>query len=633
MVNVPPGPRALLSAAHGPLFGREGECNLLKRLLTEALEPRSQILVLRGEAGIGKTVLLDHLTSNAAGWRVARTAGVEAEKELAYAGLQQLCASIPEAVESVPLPQRDALATAIGLRGGDAPDRLLVALGVLGVIAEVAARQPLLCLVDNFQQLDRASAQALGFVARRLRAESVVLVFASRPNCDDTSLTGLPDLRLSGLREADARALLESALLAPLDPAVRDQLVAETQGNPLALLELPRRLTPADLAGGFALPSAPLPGVRPEHALTRRLVVLPADTRQLLLLAAADPLGEPALLWGAAELLGIRPTAVEAATAGGLLDIGARVRFRHPLLRSTVYQAASGEERRRVHRALADATDPTTDPDRQAWHRANAVSGPDEDVADQLERCAQRASARGGTAAAAAFLTRAMELTSAPGRRGARALAAARPTIDAGALESAAELLRVAERAPLSDREQAEAERLWAELAFMLTHGGEAPALLLKAATRLQGLDVSLARETYLEALSAALFAGRLAVDVGVTQAAGAARVAPRQIGPPRPSDLLLDGLAVRCSDGFPAGAPLLQRALLAFRSADLLPEEGLRWLFRASTAALDLWDDESWEVLASRHLRLARDTGALAVLPLRSDASNRHARLRRRAH
>jgi DNA-binding CsgD family transcriptional regulator len=617
MVSVCPGPVALWPANHPWLFGRGNECEALERLVAQALEPRSQILVLRGEAGIGKTALLDHLASSASGCAVARAGGIEAEIELAYAGVQQLCGPMVDLIDRLPRPQRNALATAIGLNEGDAPDRFHVGLGMLSLFAEVAAQQPLLCVVDDFQWLDHTSAQTLGFVARRLQMEPIVMIFAARPIGDHTILSGLPELQLSGLREADARMLLESALLAPVDPAVCDQLVAETRGNPLALLELPRGLTPAELAGGFGLPNALPIGVRLEEEFRRRWIGLPADTRLLLLVAAADPIGEPGLLWRAAEQLGMGPTAADAAMAAGLLDIGPRVRFPHPLVRSTVYRAASCEDRRRAHRALADATDPATDPDRRAWHLASAVAGTDEDVAAELERSAQRAAARGGTSAAAAFFSRAMELSPAPPRRGTRAVAAARLSLDAGALEEAAELLRVAERSPINDVDRAQVERLRAELAFMLTRAGEVPSLLLKAAQRLAPLNVPLARETYLEALSAAQSAGRLAVGVDVRQAAQAARAAPPPIGPPRAPDLLLDGLALRFTDGLHAGAPILKLALRAFRGADLSPEEGLRWLYRASTTALDLWDDESWEVLATRHVRLARDAGALAVLPL----------------
>ncbi len=575
------------------------------------------MLVLRGEAGIGKSALLDYVSARATGCRVARTAGVEAEMELAFAGLHQLCAPMLDHVDGLPPPQRDAVATAVGLHAGAAPDRFLVGLGVLSLLAEAAEKEPLVCVIDDAQWLDRASAQTLAFVARRLQAEPIVMLVATRPAVDEGMFAGLPELVVRGLSDAQARSLLDAVLLSPLDPAVRDTLAAEAQGNPLALLELPRRLTPAELAGGFGLPTATPVVIRLEETFRRRLVELPPDTRKVLLVAAADPLGDPELLWRATELLGITSDAADPALAAGLFQIGRRVRFRHPVVRSTVYRAGPGEDRRRAHRALADVTNPDVDPDRRAWHHACAVVGTDESVAQELERSAQRALARGGAAAAAAFLARAVEVTPEPDSRGARAVAAARAAIDAGAPEAGSELLALAERCPLAEVDRAKLERLRAELAFTMTRGNEAPALLLSAAKRLEPLDVRLARETHLEAVSAAQFAGRLAVGVDVVAAARAARAAPRPAGPSRAPDLLLDGLAVRSTDGYAAGAPLLQAAMGAFRGADVSVEENLRWLFGASTTALDLWDDETCEVLASRHLRLARDTGALAVLPL----------------
>ncbi|MDQ3895844.1 MAG: AAA family ATPase [Actinomycetota bacterium] len=602
---------------HAALHGRGRECAMLDRLIARARRAESQVLVLRGDAGIGKTALLDYLSAAATDYSVVRAAGVEAEMELAFAGLQQLCAPMLDHVDRLPGPQRDALATAVGLHAGAAPDRFLVGLGVLSLLAEVTEKEPLLCVIDDAQWLDRASAQTLAFVARRLQAEPIVMLIATRPTLGEDVFARLPELVVRGLSDAHARSLLDAVLLSPLDPAVRDRLAAEAQGNPLALLELPRSLTPADLAGGFGLLTATPVVIRLEETFRRRLVELPPDTRMLLLVAAADPLGDPGLLWRAAERLGITSDAADAATAAGLVEIGRYVRFRHPVVRSTVYRAAPGADRRRAHRALADVTDPKDDPDRRAWHHACSVIATDESVAQELEHSAQRALARGGAAAAAAFLARAMAVTPEPGSKGARAIAAARASIDAGAPEAGSELLAVAERCPLAEVDRANLERLRAELAFTLTRGNEAPALLLSAAKRLEPLDVKLARETHLEAVSAAQFAGRLAVGVDVLGAAEAARAAPRPVGPPRPPDLLLDGLAVRFTDGYAAGAPLLQRALRAFRGPDVSVEENLRWLFRASTAALDLWDDDTWEVLASRHLQLARDTGALAVLPL----------------
>jgi DNA-binding CsgD family transcriptional regulator len=531
--------------------------------------------------------------------------------ELAFAALQQLCLPLLDRLDRLPAPQRDALGVAFGLRAGDAPDRFLVGLAVLSLLAEVAEEQPVVCVVDDGQWLDRASAQALVFVARRLLAESVALVLATRDPSDE--LRGFQELVIEGLRDGDARALLGSAVGVPLDERVRERIVAETRGNPLALLELPRGLTTAELAGGFGLPDAPGLSGRIEDSFRRRLAGLSADTQRLLLVAAAEPVGDPVLMWRAAALLGIGVQA--AAETDGLLAIGARVTFRHPLVRSAVYRAASAEDRQKVHRALADATDPQLDPDRRAWHLAHATSGFDEDVASELEHSASRAQARGGLAAAAAFLERAAALTPEPSRRAERALAAARAKHQAGAPDAALRLVAIAESGPLDELQRAQVDLLRAQIAFVVRYGRDAPPLLLKAAKRLEPLDIALARETYLEALSAALVAGRLASGRGVLEVAKAARAVPPALEGPRASDLLLDGLAKLIAEGNAAGAPMLRRALSAFRSDDISREEGLRWLALACRIAMDLWDDESWQALSASQVQLARDAGALAVL------------------
>ena len=501
------------------------------------------------------------------------------------------------------------------MSAGEAPDRFLIGLAVLSLLSDVAESRPLVCLIDDVQWLDRASSQALAFVARRLLAESVGLIFALRAASDE--LTGLPELVVEGLGGGDAHALLSVALRGPLDEGVRDRIAAETRGNPLALLELPRGLTPAELAGGFGLPEAPpLPG-RIEESFRQRVERLPAETQRLLLLAAAEPVGDRRLLWRASALLGIGVGAAAPAEADGLLEIGAHVRFRHPLVRSAVYRAASLDERRTAHRALAEATDLRVDPDRRAWHRAQAAVEPDEAVAAELERSAGRAQARGGLAAAAAFWERAAGLTVEPARRGERALAAAQAKQQAGAPDAALGLLATAEEGPLDDLQRARVDLLRAQIAFAVNRGSDAPPLLLRAAKRLEPLDLVLARETYLDAFGAAMFAGRLATGSGLLNVASAARAAPSSSQPPRAPDLLLDGLARRFTEGYSAGAPTLKRALDAFRSKDLPTEEGLRWLWLACTTAVDLWDDVTWEVLADRHLQLVRGAGGLALLPI----------------
>jgi DNA-binding CsgD family transcriptional regulator len=600
------------------LRGRASECEALDRLLGAVRAGESRALVLRGEPGVGKSTLLEYLVQRAAGCRVVQAAGVQSEMELAFAGLHQLCASMLDRLERLPAPQRDALGTAFGLGTGEAPDRFLVGLAILSLLAEVAEERPLLCVVDDAQWLDRASAQTLQFVARRLMAESVALVFAARESCgEEEALAGLPDLLVEGLSDDAASALLGSVVSWPLDERVRDRIVAETRGNPLALLELPRGLTPPELAGGFGLPDAgALPG-RIEESFQRRLGTLPADGQLLLLIAAAEPVGEPLLLWRAARRLGIGVQAKAPVAATGLLEFGSRVWFRHPLVRSAVYRAASLSARRRVHGALADATDPEVDPDRRAWHRAQATAGPDEDVAGELERSAGRAQARGGMAAAAAFLEKAAELTPEPARRGERALAAAEAKRLAGAHDAALALLAGAEAGPLDELQRARLDLLRAQIAFASRRGRDAPSLLLRAAKRLEPLDVALARDTYLDAVSAAMFVAHLFSDVGALEVGQGARAAPRPPEPLRAADLLLDGLAVLITEGYAAGVPTLKRALSAFRSEQISRAEELRWLWLAGRTAGLLWDFDTWDVLTARHVRVAREAGALTVLTM----------------
>jgi DNA-binding CsgD family transcriptional regulator len=598
-------------------MGRRGERDVLERLIEAVRAGESRALVVRGEPGVGKTALLEYVVEQAAGCRVARAAGVQSEMELAFAGLHQLLAPMLDRVERLPVPQRDALRTAFGLSPGVAPARFFVALAVLSLVSDVAEERPLICVVDDEQWLDRASAQVLAFVARRLEAESVGMVFAARGRSDE--LAGLPELAVEGLREDDALTLLDSLLTGPLDARVRDQIVGETRGNPLALLELARGFTPAELAGGFGLTGALPLSTSIEERFRRRLDALPPETRRLMQLAAADPVGEPLLVWRAAERLGIRPRAATPAAEAGLLEIGARVRFRHPLVRSAAYRSASSQERQDVHRALADATDPETDPDRRAWHRAHAASEPDEDVAEELERSAGRAQARGGLAAAAAFLERSAMLTPEPARRAQRLLAAARAKRDAGALDAALGLLVAVEAGPLDAMGIAEVEHLRGQIALEQRRDRDAGRLLASAARRFEPLDADVARETHLEALGAAM-AADLVIPGGPAAAAEAARAAPPGPEPPRAVDVLLDAFALRLTDGYAAAAPALTRALELLLALDPADDEVGRWLWlaggRASAiVALELWDAESWHALAAREAQFARDTGALVHL------------------
>ena len=597
------------------LRGRRGECAAVNRLLEGVGAGHSGVLVVRGEAGVGKTALLDYAIESARDLRVVRTVGVESEMELPFAAVHQLCAPMLDRSEGLPSAQRHALASVFGLDGGTRPDRFLVALAVLSLLSEVAAERPLVCVVDDAQWLDRASSQALGFVARRLLEESIVMLVATRERGDD--FTGLRELVLGGLRDAEARALLRSVVPGRLDERVCERIVAETRGNPLALLELPRGLSPSQLAGGFGLPDA-LPLSAPiRERFMRRIEEMPRATRMLLLIAAEEPVGDPSLVWHAAERLGIPSEAVAPAERAGLLEIGSRVRFRHPLVRSAVCQAACPAERRRAHWALADATDPQADPDRRAWHLAQATVEPDERVAVELERCADRAQGRGGLAAAAAFLERAVRMTVDPSRRACRALAAARATYLAGGPEAAMRLLGIAKAGSLDEFGHARVDLLRAQIAFASTRSVEARLLLLRAARRLEPLDVALARETYLDALTAAYFAAGLARGGTVQEVAEAALAAPPAPVPPRLPDLLLDGLATRCTAGYPAAVPLLRRATHAFTATDVPDEDVVRWMWIAGYVAVDLWDDDTFALLASRHCDHASETGAFTALPL----------------
>ncbi|MCV7444459.1 AAA family ATPase [Mycobacterium paraense] len=592
-------------------MGRQAECAVLDQLVEAIFAGQSRALVLHGQAGIGKSALLDYVSARALGCNVVRAAGVQSEMELAFAALHQLCGPMLHLLDRLPEPQRDALRTAFGMVTGPPPDRFLIGLAVLGLLSEGADQRPLICLVDDEQWLDHASAQVLALVARRLVAESVGLIFAARVPGRD--LTALPHLAIGGLQDAEARALLDSALTGPLDPQVRDQIVAETHGNPLALMELPRGLTAQQLAGGFGLPGAARVSGTVEESFRRRITALPDSTRQLLVLAAAEPTGDSALIWQAAEWLGIDADAAEPAVDAGVAEFGDRVSFRHPLARSAAYHSTPVQQRQRAHQALAEVTDAPSDRDRRAWHLAQATAKPNDDVADELERSAGRARARGGIAASAAFLERATFLTVDPAGRVQRALDAAAAKAEAGAFDAALDLIARAETGQMSDSQRARVDLIRAQLAFVTNRGSDAPPLLLRAAERLETTDVALSRATYLEAMSAAMFAGRLAGDCGVTEVARAARVSPRLRDDCLP-DLLLDGFVARFADGYAESVPKFRRAVDAALAS---PGEDLLCLWLASIAALDIWDDRGWDLVSAHHVEVARATGALTELPL----------------
>jgi DNA-binding CsgD family transcriptional regulator len=600
---------------------RDAERDALERLVSVVRAGQSRVLVLRGEAGVGKTALLRHLSGAADGCRIARAAGVESEMELAFAGLHALCAPMLDRLGHLPGPQRDALSTAFGLSAGPPPDRFFVGLAVLSLLADTAEERPLLCIVDDAQWLDRVSAQTLAFVARRLLAERVGLVFGLRESSDAHVLEGLPELVIEGLPADEARLLLDAAIPGPLDERVKARILGEAGGNPLALRELPRGLTPAELAGGFGLPDTRPLASRLEHGFLQRVHTLPRDSQLLLLIAAAEPVGDLGLLWRAAEQPGIGAEAGRPAEAAGLIELGARVRFMHPLVRSAVYRGAAPSDRRDAHRALAEATDAVLDPDRRAWHRAHATAAPDEAVAAEMERSAGRAQARGGLTAAAAFLERAAELTPDPALRVERSLAAAQAKLDVADPAAASDLLAAAELGPVDALQRARLERVRAQIAFASRRGRDAPPLLLEAARRLEPLDAPMARETYLEAIASAMYAGRLGSGPSEREVAEAARATHPG---PGSADELLNALITRFTEGYAESVAPLSQVVLSFTG-----EQDTRWLWLACRLAQDLWDDELWHALATRGVRVARETGALSLLPVMANylaAFNVHA-------
>jgi DNA-binding CsgD family transcriptional regulator len=596
------------------LFGRRKECEVIDRLLADARGGQSGVLVIRGEAGVGKTALIDYAVGAGSEFRVMRVAGTESEMELPFAALHRLYAPLPDHRDRLPGPQREALEITFGMSPGRAPDRFLVGLAVLGAFADAAEARPLLCIVDDAQWLDQASAQTLAFVARRLHAESVVIVFAARTPLRE--LQGLPELEVTGLAAPDARELLASVLPGPLDEDVFERFIVETDGNPLALLELSSGMTPGQVAGGFGGPLAVDLPRRIEESFRRRRETLPEDTQLLLLVAAAEPAGDPAVVWRAAERLEVEPSALEPAERAGLLEIDSLVHFRHPLVRSEVYRAATPVQRRRAHEALAEATDPEADPDRRAWQLAGAAPDADEGVASELESAAGRAQERGGLAAAAAFIARAAALTPEPQERTRRTLLAAQAHYEAGSLDDALALLDAIDPSEVDDRSRAKVHLLRAQITYAWRRNRDAEPLLLEAARELEAVDPDLARATYLEALNAALFAGRLASEGGLAELSAAALAGPPPPDSPGPNDLLLKGLATWFTDSYAAAAPLVKDALGAFRADRGRRPYPTRSLFLAGWAAAELWDADTWSLLTERQLTRARETGELTTVP-----------------
>jgi DNA-binding CsgD family transcriptional regulator len=600
------------------LLGRASERRRIDDVLARAREGQSAVLVVRGEPGIGKTAMLRYAARRATGFRVVQVEGVQAELELPFSGIHSLCAPLLGSLEELPEPQRNALLVAFGARSGDTPDRFLVAVAVLTLLATAATERPLLCLVDDAQWLDVTSIAALGFVARRLGADAVAMVFAVREPATTAALHGLPPFQLEGLDEPAARALLSRALPGGLHERVRDRIIGETRGNPLALVELSKRMSPAERAGGFPQPATGDLPDRLTQEYQERVAKLAEPTQQLLLLAAAEPLGDAALLWRAADRSSIEPTALAAATEAGLLEIDDQVRFHHPLVRAAVYGAASVDARRRAHQALAEASRPGLGHQSRAWHRALAAAEPDEAVARDLEDSAGRAERRGDLAAAAALLDRATTLTPDPARQAGRALAAADASFRAGDFNATQRLLATAESGALDDVQRARAALLRGHAAVVARYGNEAAALLLEAARNLEPLDPGLARRAYLTAWSAAVTADHLGGSELLVEVSHALRALPTATPEPEPLDLVIDGLALLITDGPEAAMPTLERA--AEEVLTLPVDDVLHWGWHVGGIRSAIWDDQAIAVY-ERQVQVVREAGALAELPIHLQA------------
>jgi DNA-binding CsgD family transcriptional regulator len=603
---------------HGSgLLGRQGECAALDRLLADVRAHRSRVLVVRGEAGVGKTSLLEYLAANASGCHVVRATGVDSEMELAFAGLHQLCAPLLHRREHLPPPQRDALGVAFGLTVGPPPDRFLIGLATLSLFAEVAEERPLLCVVDDAHWLDQTSVDVLAFVGRRLLAESIGVVVSVRDPIG--GFEGVRELKVGPLGPDDSRALLRRAIHWQLDDRVMTQVLAEAGGNPLALMEVPRASSPPELEYGL-VPSEPeTVATRIEHGFIDALRELPDDSRRLVLLAALEPLGDVTLVWRAATSLDIDRGAAGPIEATGLLTLGLRVRFRHPLVRAAARRIADRHEVRAAHRALAAVTDMGADPERHAWHRAHAAAGPNEEVAGELVNAASRARARGGFSGAAALLERAVEMTPDPARRGSRARTAALAKLFAADHEGGLALVSVAELCPLDDVERAKLGRVRASL--MTARGADAASLsLLEAAKQLEPFDADSARGAHLGALSTHLFVGRLGAGDRLHDFAQAARAAPPPSGPPRVTDLLLDALTTRVLEGYDAGLPLLRRATDSCVDETEPGSQLAEWTVFIPTLSPEVWDDERWDRLTAHLVAASRTAGGSLNLAMALD-------------
>jgi DNA-binding CsgD family transcriptional regulator len=604
-------------ASGQPLVGRAEETHALECVLGEVRDGLSGVLVLRGETGTGKTALLDWAAGQAGDMQVARVTGVKSEMDLGFAGLHLLLVPFLSGLERLPAPQRVALECAFGLVAGPVPDRFLVSLAALTLLTDAAAQRPVWCVVDDAQWLDRVSGEVLGFVARRLHADRMGMVFAVGDGQGSAAaVADLPELTVGGLPDEAAGELLAARAGGPVDPRVRDQILAEAAGNPLALIEITAELNAGELSGAVSLTRPLRSGGRLEELYLSQVQALPGDAQLLLLLAAADQLGKPDKIWKAAAQLGTGPEAAELPAMERLVSWVPEIRFRHPLVRSAAYYAASPAVRRRAHHALAAASDPELDPDRRAWHLAQAASGPDEQVAAELEDSADRARRRGGWASGATFLERAARLTPDQGRRAQRLLQAGEARLMAGQIPAARVLVKQAAPCLADPLARGHARRLEGLILFRAGELAEAPPVLLDAAQLIAPYDPRLARDTLREALDTVQLSG--GSSCGPAEVLRAARLMPKVEGSEIAiGDLLLDGFSALAEGRDEAGVDLLRRALAPLAGVGAFSDEAIGCFETIALAAYQLYDDAALHELTERCLAAARARGAFTmVLP-----------------
>lgn len=595
------------------VLDRHRERTQLDTVLKHVREGRSSTLLLDGGAGVGKTTLLDYLAERTAGFRVLSVTGIQSEVELAFAALHQLCLPLDDTMASLPTPQREALEITFGQRQGVAPSKFMVGLATLSLLAEASRVAPILCIIDDAQWLDEASAQALGFVARRLAFEPVGMVFALRAQSAAGAFEGVPPIVVDGFERRDAEALLSSLVPGHIDRRAMDRVLDEADGNPLAIVESARALSRAEIAMGMILPTTTASPSRMEEHYQGLLRALPEDTQRLLLVAAAEPSAQPQVIFAAAAKLGADATAIQPAVEAGLATVP--VRFSHPLVRSAVYRAASPDAVRAAHAALAAVATGDADRDLLAWHRARSVSGTDDDAATDLALAAARLGARGGTAAAAALLRQAVEVTSNRFHKAEWLLRIAQAELAGGQYELAARDIAAAAAGELTDGLLAEAKLTQARIAFARDRGGGSVALLLNAAEHLAPDDAESAREAYLEAFSAAMFGASLArtsvqevaerwLDADLSSGAG-------------PAHTLLDAMSRVLLDDNAPSRRAMQVALAPFQMGVVDESTHLHWMWHATIAALAAWDFDTWDAVSERHLVLAREAGDYTELPI----------------